>query len=136
MQTDDDTTTGRAAAAAPVTTRLRIDPSSAVPELGMACQRLIPWAESPQEPPLGAIACFLEPGGSTHPDCHDQEEVMLILSGSGIVDLAGDRGEIGAGDLVALPRNREHVVHNPSAERLTWVSIYWPLREPALEAGA
>ncbi|WP_432089366.1 cupin domain-containing protein [Streptomyces sp. bgisy095] len=114
-------------------TKLRIDQSAAAAEFGMRCQRLIPWAGSAEEPPVGAMACFLPSGSSSAPDCHDQDEVMIVLAGEGTVELAGETTPIGPGELVVLPRNEEHVVHNPAAAggaTLTWVSVYWPLHEP------
>ncbi|AOT60669.1 MULTISPECIES: cupin domain-containing protein [Streptomyces] len=113
-------------------TKIRMSPSAASEEFGMACQRLIPWqgAEGEQEPPVGAMACFLPAGGSSDPDCHDQDEVMIVLSGSGTLDLAGETTAFEAGDLLVLPRNLSHVVHNPTDSVLTWVSVYWPLHEP------
>jgi mannose-6-phosphate isomerase-like protein (cupin superfamily) len=98
----------------------------------MACQRLIPWAGQTVEPPVGLMACFLDAAATSDPDCHDQDEVMLILSGSGTVDLAGETTQVTAGDVVVLPANQEHVVHG-GAERLVWVSLYWPLHEPGDE---
>jgi mannose-6-phosphate isomerase-like protein (cupin superfamily) len=115
--------------------KLRIDAAAAVPEFGMHCQRLIPWAGDGQEPPLGAMACFLDPGRDSDPDRHDQVEVMVVLAGSGAVTVAGDRTMLAAGDLVVLPRNAEHVVHNRGDRPLSWLSVYWPLREPGREAG-
>jgi mannose-6-phosphate isomerase-like protein (cupin superfamily) len=139
-KTDDDTTNDQdTACSAPVAgmiTKLRIDIASAVPQFGMACQRLIPWADGQQEFPVGAMACFLGPGRSTDPDCHDQDEVMLILSGSGVVAVAGERCDVDTGDVVPLPRNHEHVVHNHSTEPLSWVSVYWPLYELGPESPA
>lgn len=110
-------------------TKFQLNEASALPEFGMACQRLIPWTGQGQEPPMGLMACFLDPGNSSDPDCHDQDEVMLILSGTGSVDLAGEATEIGRHDLVVLPGNHEHVVHNRGGDPLVWVSLYWPLRE-------
>ncbi|MFD9032395.1 cupin domain-containing protein [Streptomyces sp. NPDC059567] len=113
--------------------RFRIDRSYAEEEFGLACQRLIPWPGGDEEPPVGAMACFLRPGGDSDPDCHDQDEVMIILSGAGSVTLDGTlEPPFRAGDVVVLPRNQEHVVHNTGDEELSWVSLYWPLREPAV----
>ena len=116
--------------------KFRIDEASAQREFGMACQRLVPWAGAGEEPPVGVMACFLSARGQSEPDCHDQDEVMIVLSGSGSVDIAGEQESIDAGDLVVIPRNREHVVHNPTDATLTWVSCYWPLHEPKSAVGA
>ncbi|MGW0119068.1 cupin domain-containing protein [Streptomyces sp. NPDC003327] len=126
------TTTTGAAAMAP---RFRIDRRTATEEFGLACQRLIPFPGGDAEPPVGAMACFLEPGGDSDPDCHNQDEVMIVLGGTGSVTLDGVlEPPFRAGDVVVLPRNQEHVVHNTGDEELRWVSLYWPLREPPLPA--
>jgi mannose-6-phosphate isomerase-like protein (cupin superfamily) len=111
-------------------TKFRVDGAAASAEFGMACQRLIPWAGQGTEPPVGLMACFLDPSASSAPDCHDQDEVMLILSGTGEVELAGERTEVGPHEVVVLPANHEHIVHNKAADPLVWVSLYWPLHEP------
>jgi mannose-6-phosphate isomerase-like protein (cupin superfamily) len=118
-------------------TRLPVGEAHATPEFGMACQRLVPWAgaqQGAQEPPFGAMACYLPAGGASDPDCHDQDEVMIVLSGLGDVEIAGERAPATAGEMVVIPRNRQHVVRNPGGETLVWLSLYWPLREP--KAGA
>ena len=112
-------------------TKLRIDAAAAEPEFGMLCQRLIPWTRDGEAPPLGAMACFLEPGRSSDPDRHDQVEVMVVLTGAGAVTIGGDQVGCEAGDLLVLPRDHEHVVHNTADGRLSWFSFYWPLHEPA-----
>lgn len=111
-------------------TKLRIDAGAASSEFGMACQRIIPWSGAADEPPLGAMACFLSPGASSQPDVHDQDEVMLVLAGSGRVRLDDEHAEIGAGDVVVLERNREHVVTSGDDAPLSWIALYWPLHEP------
>jgi mannose-6-phosphate isomerase-like protein (cupin superfamily) len=111
-------------------TKLRIDPAAATAEFGIACQRIIPWTSAGDEPPLGAMACFLDAGASSAPDLHDQDEVMLVLAGKGTVLLDDEREPIAAGDVVVLERNREHTVVNDGLEALTWIALYWPLHEP------
>lgn len=114
-------------------TRIRIDKSAAAEEFGMSCQRIIPWPGADKEPPVGAMACFLPGRSESEPDVHDQDEVMLVLSGAGRVTLGDEETECRAGDVVVLQRNREHVVYNPHDEELSWVSFYWPLHEPGGE---
>lgn len=111
-------------------TKFRIEEAAATPEFGMACQRLVPWRDASPEPPVGAMACFLPAKGASDPDRHDQDEVMIVLSGGGVVELDGETAEFGAGEVIVLPRNKEHVVRNPLDVPCTWVSLYWPLHEP------
>ena len=107
-------------------TKLRIDPAAAEPEFGMACQRLIPWSSAADEPPLGAMACFLDAGASSAPDVHDQDEGTVLLD--------EESEAIVAGDVVVLERNREHTVVNDGLQALTWIALYWPLHEPRANA--
>lgn len=111
-------------------TKFVIDQAGAHAEFGMSCQRLIPWAAQPEEPPLGAMACFLPAGHSSEPDCHDQDEVMFVLAGDGTIDLGGETGEFTRGEVIVLPRNMPHVVRNTAESQLVWISVYWPLHEP------
>jgi len=116
--------------------KFRVEEAAAESEFGMACQRLVPWAATTEEPPFGVMACFLPPAGKSDPDCHDQDEVMIIVAGHGTVSIAGDSDTVTTGDFVFIPRNREHVVTNPHAETLTWISCYWPLHEAAPRTGS
>ena len=117
-------------------TKFRVEESSAASEFGMACQRLVPWAAHEEKPPFGAMACFLAGSGQSDPDCHNQDEVMIIISGRGDVRIADETTTVQRGDFVVLPRNHEHVVTNPHEETLVWISCYWPLHEPAPEVSA
>ena len=117
-------------------TKFTISEAAAEAEFGMACQRLVPWTGAVEEPPFGAMACFLPARSASSPDCHNQDEVMFVLSGQGEIDIAGERTGIAAGEVVAIPRNREHVVHNLNDPMLVWVSCYWPLKEPPLPGEA
>ncbi|MFF8593343.1 cupin domain-containing protein [Streptomyces sp. NPDC015220] len=121
-----------------MTTKFRIDPALAEEEFGMRCQRLVPW-DGGDEPPVGAMACFLPAGASSDPDRHSQVEVMFVLGGAGRVELEGESTDVTAGDVVVLPGGLEHVVHNPGAAgaaTLSWLSVYWPLHEDPREVAA
>ena len=112
-------------------TKFAISETRAEVAFGMACQRLVPQAgEEEEEPPFGAMACFLPATTTSAPDRHDQDEVMIVLSGSGMVRVGDESTTISAGEVVAIARTREHVVQNPTEAMLSWVSFYWPLHEP------
>ncbi|WP_431043000.1 cupin domain-containing protein [Streptomyces sp. P1-3] len=114
--------------------KFRIAEANASMESGVACQRLIPWAGQQEEPPLGAAACFLPPGGSSAPGCDDQDKVMVILDGVGSVDVSTEdethTEPLSAGDVLVLPRHHKHVVHNRMNTPLTWISLHWPPHAP------
>ncbi len=111
--------------------KFRIDAANGEPELGMVCQRLMPWTGGQDELPLGIMACFLPPDGQSAPDCHDQDEFMVALTGAGDVEIDGEHESIAVGEAILIPRNRTHVVRSTAAANLSWVSVYWPLHEPA-----
>src|SRR5688500_11714851 len=94
-------------------TKFRVAESSATSEFGMSCQRLVPWMVQQESPPFGVMACFLPPAASSDPDCHNQDEVMIILSGRGTVNIADETDTVERGDFIVIPRNSEHVVSNP-----------------------
>ncbi|HEY5046029.1 MAG TPA: cupin domain-containing protein [Solirubrobacteraceae bacterium] len=71
------------------------------------------------------MACFLAQGGTSEPDCHEEEEVMIVLAGTGVLDVAGEREQLSPKDVVVLPPNEEHTVVNSGEQTLEWVSIYW-----------
>jgi mannose-6-phosphate isomerase-like protein (cupin superfamily) len=109
----------------------KIDKAAAAFEFGTSTQRLVPWQGQAQEPPFGQMACFLDPGARTTPDCHAQDELVIILSGRAEIHLEGSgTATLSAGEMAHLPPNRSHVVVNPGDEPLAWISVYWPLREP------
>jgi len=107
-----------------------IDRSAATLEFGTSTQRLIPWRGQDEEPPFGQMACFLDPGAKTTPDCHNQDEIVIVLSGRADLWIDGESVQLAEGEMAHLPRNRRHVLTNPADEPLAWISIYWPLREP------
>jgi mannose-6-phosphate isomerase-like protein (cupin superfamily) len=110
--------------------KFRIDEANGDQEFGMVCQRLVPWLGAQEDPPFGAMACFLSRRSESDPDCHDQDELMIALTGAGEVEIAGEHESIAAGEAILIPRNRRHVVRNTADTKLTWVSVYWPLHEP------
>jgi mannose-6-phosphate isomerase-like protein (cupin superfamily) len=61
---------------------------------------------------------------------------MIVLSGQGSVDVGMEHTDIATGEMVVIPRNEQHVVHNPGEATLTWLALYWPLHEPVGEAPA
>lgn len=115
--------------------KFEMSEANAAPEFGMACQRLFDASGRQRELPFGAMACFLPPGGSSEPDCHDEEEAMIILSGSGQVEVAGEAERIVSRDVVRVPGNSRHTVVNSGAETLVWVAIYWMPSDVGAEGG-
>lgn len=110
-------------------TRLRVDQASAIAEFGIRCQRVIPWDEA-DEPPFGAMVLWMDGGGKSGVDYHTQREIIMGLSGSGILHMEGHEDTpFSPGDVLVCPNRRKHYVTNPSSEALSFLSLYWPIHE-------
>lgn len=110
--------------AKPTVAKLHIDEASAAAELGMGCQRLF------DNGGLGAMACFLPPHASSAPDCHPDNEAMIVLSGDGVVECAGERRaaeryRLAHDDVLIVPGGVSHAMHNEADKPLVWLAIYW-----------
>lgn len=76
------------------------------------------------------------PPGAKH-DIHrhpNAEEIEYIVSGSGVAAVGDDDVQIGAGEMVFVPRNEYHGFHNTSDEETVMVWTYAPAASLA-EAG-
>jgi mannose-6-phosphate isomerase-like protein (cupin superfamily) len=107
-----------------------IDEEQAQSALGMRCQRLFEAGS------LGAIACFLGPHESSAADRHPDSEAMIVLSGKGTAECAGQRFELVPDDVLLVPGEMTHVMHNSSSEPLAWLAIYWVASEQPRESAA
>jgi mannose-6-phosphate isomerase-like protein (cupin superfamily) len=56
----------------------------------------------------------------------EAEQVYIVVSGRGTMMVAGDRQEIGRGDLVLVPPATDHSIENSNAEDLCCVSVQSP----------
>jgi len=73
---------------------------------------------------LGVHWVRVQPGhDSTEYHRHrGEEEFIYILSGRGIADIGGDRGEVGPGDFMGFPPDSPpHALHNPFATDLIYL---------------
>jgi mannose-6-phosphate isomerase-like protein (cupin superfamily) len=68
----------------------------------------------------------IEPGGGTEPHSHDEHELFIILSGSGVMTIEDERQPVGAGQAVLIPRGSRHDLASTSSERLVFLNVYWP----------
>lgn len=56
----------------------------------------------------------------------EAEQVYIVVSGRGTMTVAGDRQEVGQGDLVLVPPATDHSIENSNAEDLCCVSVQSP----------
>jgi len=82
------------------------------------------------EAPFGGMICRIEPGEATAPDFHNQDELFVVVTGSGSLIAEGTTTTIHTGDIFSLPRKVEHVIKNTGSTVLTFVSVWWPRSEP------
>jgi mannose-6-phosphate isomerase-like protein (cupin superfamily) len=72
---------------------------------------------------------WLEVPGDTDQELHSHEEaeqVYIVASGRGTMTVAGDRQEIGEGDLVLVPPATDHSIANSNSADLCCVSVQSP----------
>ena len=56
----------------------------------------------------------------------DEDEWVLVLQGRAVLDVAGERKELGAGDCLFLPRGLKHRVLFTSCEpACLWLAVFW-----------
>jgi mannose-6-phosphate isomerase-like protein (cupin superfamily) len=69
----------------------------------------------------------LPPGLSVTPHRHEVlEEIYYVLSGRGVMQVGGERREVGAGDAVYIPRGLLHTLTNTGAEEMKILLVCGP----------
>ena len=67
--------------------------------------------------------CVLEPGASPHPPHqHPEEETMIVASGTGVIEVAGNRSQVGPGAIMYCGANVSHGITNTGTTPMTF---YW-----------
>ncbi|MDX2008000.1 MAG: cupin domain-containing protein [Meiothermus sp.] len=75
------------------------------------------------------VLMSLEPGEDIGRDTHPTDRLLLFLEGTGEAELDGDRSEVFAGCLVAVPAATRHTVINTGDAPLKLVTFYAPPEE-------
>ncbi len=66
------------------------------------------------------------PGASSPADCHPEQELSVVVRGSGAVEVKGTTATVNQGDAFLFESMETHVVHNLSADMPLMVfSTYW-----------
>jgi quercetin dioxygenase-like cupin family protein len=66
----------------------------------------------------------LPPGGALHEHRHTQEEVYLVLGGSGLVRVGGEEMAVEAGSAVFIPGDALHSCENTGASELRVAYVF------------
>jgi mannose-6-phosphate isomerase-like protein (cupin superfamily) len=94
-------------------------------EYGCDLRRIYPWG-GVASPVWGTAIASVRPGESTHPHAHDEFETFLVLSGNGEMFIEAESQELSTGDVVFIPKDKQHRFANLSQEEpLVFLSIWW-----------
>jgi mannose-6-phosphate isomerase-like protein (cupin superfamily) len=68
----------------------------------------------------------LDPGGAIPEHQHPNEEVYVILSGSGLMSVGNEQREVAEGCCVFIPPDAPHALRNTGAATMTVLWVYAP----------
>jgi len=72
----------------------------------------------------GSLAVYLLTVTRSEPHAHETEDqVYIVQSGRGVVEIDGERTVIGPGHLVYVPRGRRHCLESLGSEPVTLYSL-------------
>lgn len=75
---------------------------------------------------LVAGSVVLNPGTTPHPPHkHEEEEIMLVTEGTGIIGLKGKDKKVGPGSMMYCAANQSHDIRNTGKTPLTFYYYKW-----------
>lgn len=75
---------------------------------------------------LVAGSVTLNPGATPHPPHqHEEEEIMLVTSGTGIIGLNGKDKKVGPGSMMYSAANKPHDIRNTGKTPMTFFYYKW-----------
>lgn len=75
---------------------------------------------------LVAGSVTLNPGATPHPPHkHEEEEIMLVTEGTGIIGLNGKDKKVGPGSMMYSAANKLHDIRNTGKSKLTFFYYKW-----------
>jgi quercetin dioxygenase-like cupin family protein len=75
---------------------------------------------------LAVGVAALPPAYTTVPHTHEAEEVAIVLSGSGAIEIVGVEHPVKAGDVVLTPPNAPHRTRADASSALVLLWVYAP----------
>ena len=81
----------------------------------------------------GGAWVALEPGQTSTPHDHAEQELFLVISGHGVLRHGAEERRVTAGSTLYMEPGTRHSLTNDGDERLVFVSIWWddPTRQAA-----
>lgn len=71
---------------------------------------------------LNVTHVSIRPGETVPAHTHrDEDQIYYVASGSGFVELDGERTDVTAGSAVLIPLGTEHLITNTGSDRLDYV---------------
>ena len=86
-------------------------------------QRLLPWPAL--NAPFEGAWCVIRPGASSVRHAHHEYEIFVAVTGSAVLESAGERTSFVAGDVVHFPPYTDHQVINDGAEDFEMYTVWW-----------
>ncbi len=92
------------------------------------CKTALPLGDKELRTPFALTLCQIPPYHSTASHCHEDQEIFLIIKGSGVMQIEEEIQEVSTGDAIFIPPHSEHTLRNLShSEPLEFHSIAWVL---------
>ncbi len=89
--------------------------------------RVLAGPGAPAEPDhfvMGYVTIY--PRGEVPRHAHDQEEIYLILGGSGLMEVDGEETPVQAGNFASMLPGQSHSLRNTGTENLVMIFCYAP----------
>ena len=100
---------------------------------GMQCRHILEMAGE-NKLPFGSMHCVIEAGQQSTIHNHHERECVYITRGSGVVRIGQKQENVREGDIVFISPYLDHVLINPSAESLNYLTIWWEDMEALAKA--
>jgi mannose-6-phosphate isomerase-like protein (cupin superfamily) len=101
----------------------RLESEKVSRNFGLDFKLLYPWAG--MNAPFRGAWCVLRPGDLSEAHSHDQDEIVICMTGHGILLTEGEKIDINAGDVVFLKAGNEHAMTNELTDDFSYYSIWW-----------
>ncbi|NBJ69344.1 MULTISPECIES: cupin domain-containing protein [Clostridia] len=102
----------------------RYNPDSYKHEYGSLLRRIYPWDKS-RKSPFGSGFIIVQPGETTQPHNHDEEETFIILEGEGVINVDGETQKVYPEDVIYFEPFSVHSLHNTGDKELKFLAVWW-----------
>lgn len=98
---------------------------------GVDGEYLLPFGATKQPFPFCGAYCIARAKTITEDHINEpvgQEELFIGISGKGVVKMDGESFEMGKGDIMFIPSNKQHWVENDNDEDFHFYALWWDNR--------